>query len=321
VKARVSLQDVKMHFDARKSLFRTVKVRAVDGLSLTVFEGETVALVGESGCGKTTVGRLSLRLLKPTTGSVIFDTTDITHIKEEELKWLRRKAQIIFQDPYSSINPFMTTYQLIEEPLILHGIGDRSERRELISSAMEDVKLTPQEEFEKKYPHMLSGGQRQRVGIARAIVLGPAYVVADEPVSMIDASSRAEILMLLRSLQQERGISFMYITHDVATAKYFSDRLAVMYLGRIVETGQTRDVIAEPLHPYTQALIEAVPDPDPRNRFKERRVVPGEPPDPIDVPQGCRFHPRCPYAFARCRVDDPELRQVRNGHFVACHLY
>jgi peptide/nickel transport system ATP-binding protein len=318
----VRLEDVKMYFRVRRSLFRSIPVKAVDGVTLTIRRGETLGLVGESGSGKTTLGRVSLRLLTPTGGRVIYDGRDITRAREQELRWMRRRAQIIFQDPYSAIDPFMSIYQVLEEPLVLHQVGDRAEREELIHRALEDVKLTPTDEFAAKYPHMLSGGQRQRVGIARALILQPDYIVADEPVSMIDASSRTEILLLLRELQAKYGIAFLYITHDVATVKYFSDRIGVMYLGRIVELGPTRKVIANPLHPYTQALIEAVPDPDPQNRFRERKVIPGEPPNPINVPSGCSFHPRCPQFMAgKCEVLEPRLVEVEPNHYVACHLY
>ncbi|MEN2974256.1 MAG: ABC transporter ATP-binding protein [Candidatus Caldarchaeales archaeon] len=317
----VRLENIKMYFQSRVGLFKTIPIKAVDGVSIGIARGEALALVGESGCGKTTIARVSLRLLKPTVGRVFFNNRDITDSAEKDLKWFRKRAQAIFQDPYSSINPFMTIREILEEPLILHNIGDKDERLELIAKVLTDVKLTPIEEFMDKYPHILSGGQRQRVGIARALILKPDYIAADEPVSMIDASSRAEILYLLGELQERYGITFLYITHDIATAKYFSDRIAVMYLGEIIELAESREIVRNPLHPYTQALIESVPEPDPLNRFRERRVIVGEPPSPVNPPSGCRFHPRCQYRFEPCDKKRPELKEVKKGHFVACFLY
>ncbi|MCS7126112.1 MAG: ABC transporter ATP-binding protein [Aigarchaeota archaeon] len=317
----IKLEDIKMYFQSRVGLFKTIPIKAVDGVSVSIVKGEALGIVGESGCGKTTLARISLRLLKPTSGRIFFEGKDITDVDEKELKWFRRRAQAVFQDPYSSINPFMTVREILEEPLILHKVGDRTERLELISKALADVKLTPIEEFLGKYPHMLSGGQRQRVGIARALILKPDYIAADEPVSMIDASSRAEILYLLKELQEKYGIAFLYITHDIATAKHFSNRIAVMYLGKIVEIGGSRELVNDTLHPYSHALIEAVPEPDPSNRLRERRVLVGEPPSPANPPRGCRFHPRCPYRFEPCDKDEPELKEVKKGHSVACYLY
>jgi peptide/nickel transport system ATP-binding protein len=289
-------------------------VKAVDDVSIRIDKGETVAIVGESGCGKTTLGRTALKLVNPVSGKIIFEGTDITHMKGE-MKWFRRKAQMIFQDPFMSLNPYMTVKQIIEEPLIIHNIEDQEER---IFKALADVKLLPPEEFLPKYPHMLSGGQRQRVGIARSLVLEPSFLVADEPVSMIDASSRAEILFLIREIQKKYDVGIMYITHDIATAKYFSDNMAVMYAGKIIEQGPTDMLLKNPLHPYTIALVEAVPDPDPQNRFRFRKVVLGEPPNPINPPAGCRFHPRCPYAKEECERKEPKLREVSKRK-VACH--
>lgn len=295
-------------------------VRAVDGVSLTLFRGRTTALVGESGCGKTTLGRTFLRLLEPTSGRLLYDGHDITHLKQHDLRWFRRKAQLVPQDPYSSLNPMLPIYRILEEPLLVHGIK-REEREEAILQALEDVHLIPPEVFAKKYPHMLSGGQRQRVAVARAVILQPELVIADEPVSMLDASVRVSVLNLLGDLQRKYDISFIYITHDIATAKHFSDFIAVMYAGEIVEIGPTKKVTAEPLHPYTQALIEALPDPDPANRLRERPAIPGEPPSLVNPPEACRFHPRCPIARSGlCDVEQPLLRELRPGHFVQCHL-
>lgn len=316
--AIIELVDIKTYFYVTKGFFKTLVVKAVDGVSLTIHKSETVAVVGESGSGKTTLGRTALKLVEPAAGRIIFEGKDITHVKEG-LKEFRKKAQMVFQDPFMSLNPYMTIRQIIEEPMIVHGYS-ADEREKKLLKALSDVRLLPTEEFLPKYPHMLSGGQRQRVGIAKAIVLDPVFLVADEPVSMIDASSRAEILYLLRDLQKKYAMGVMYITHDIATANYFSDNIGVMYLGKIVEYGPTREVIKNPLHPYTKALIDAVPDPDPENRFKERRVIPGEPPSPINPPSGCRFNTRCPFVSEKCK-EEPQLINVGNKHFVACHLH
>jgi peptide/nickel transport system ATP-binding protein len=280
-----------------------------------------VALVGESGSGKTTFGRSLLGLVRPTSGRILFDGTDIASMSEKELRRVRRRMGIVFQDPYASLNPTFTVYRIVEEPLVVNKIGTKEERREMVMRALEEVKLTPPEFFASKYPHMLSGGQRQRVAIARAIITRPSFVVADEPVSMLDASIRVEILLLFKEIQKRHGVSFLYITHDLATAKYFSDRIAIMYAGKIVEEGPTKAVLSEPLHPYTQALIEAIPDPDPMNRFKMREVVPGQPPSLLNPPSGCRFHPRCPYFMkGKCEVREPPLYDLGNGRRVACYL-
>ncbi len=315
----LTLNGIKVHFSARKMLFRADTVRAVDGVTLSLDRGETVSIVGESGSGKTTLGRASLRLAPITEGSVVFDGDDITRIPDGKLRGFRRRAQAVFQDPYSSIDPFMDVRQVLEEPLLIHAIQDRADR---VHQALEEVRLAPAGEFSGKFPHMLSGGQRQRVGIARALIMQPDYILADEPVSMIDASSRTEILYLMRELQERMGIAFLYITHDIATARYFSDRIAVLYLGRVAEQGLPGEVLDDPMHPYTVALIEAVPEADPDNRLRDRPTVPGEPPNPSNVPTGCRFHPRCPEFMAGlCDVVEPELVEARPGRFVACHLY
>jgi peptide/nickel transport system ATP-binding protein len=321
--ALVRLEEVRMHFRARgRGLFGSVVVKALDGVSLALGRGETLAVVGESGSGKTTLGRVSLRLLEPTAGRVLFDGQDVTHAPEGRLKEFRRRAQGIFQDPFTSLDPYMTIRQTVEEPLVIHGMGSAAERLERVTWALDEVRLRPAAEFLDRYPHMLSGGQRQRAGIARALTLTPEYVLADEPVSMIDASSRAEVLALLRDLQERHGIAYLYITHDIATARHFAPRTAVMYLGRIVEEGPTRDVINEPLHPYTKGLLAAVPEPDPANRLRERAVLPGEPPSPADIPSGCRFHPRCPFFMAGlCDVVDPPAVEATPRRTVACHLY
>ncbi|MCX8203254.1 MAG: ABC transporter ATP-binding protein, partial [Nitrososphaeria archaeon] len=298
----ISVEDLKVYFPIRRFLRTAGYVRAVDGVSLEVSKGETIALVGESGSGKTTLGRALLGLVKPSGGRIVFDGTDITRLDEKGMKRIRRRMGVVFQDPYASLNPVFTVYRIIEEPLVVNGIGTPEERREMVMRALEDVRLTPPEFFASKYPHMLSGGQRQRVAIARAIITNPDFVVADEPVSMLDASIRVEILLLFKEIQQKHNVSFLYITHDMATAKYFSERIAIMYAGKIVELGPTREVLGEPLHPYTQALIEAIPDPDPANRFRMRKVAPGQPPSLVNPPSGCRFHPRCPF-FMKGKCD------------------
>ena len=302
-------------------LSKPVFVRAVDRVTLSVRRGETLAIVGESGCGKTTLGRTILRLLEPTGGRLTYDGRDITHLPEDDLDWLRKKAQMIPQDPYSSLNPGFPVYRSIEEPLLVHHMADAAERSELVQRALRDVRLEPTEQFAPKYPHMLSGGQRQRIAVARAIILKPELIVADEPVSMLDASVRIAILTLLTELQKKYKIAFIYITHDLATAKYFSDRIAIMYAGRVVEVAPVAELLRDPLHPYTRALMEALPDPDPDNRARERPALPGEPPSLVSPPPGCRFHPRCPIAKAGwCDVEEPELREMRRDHFVSCHL-
>ncbi|MDH5794478.1 MAG: ABC transporter ATP-binding protein [Candidatus Bathyarchaeota archaeon] len=313
----MDLNDIRTYFRVSKGIFQSLTVKAVDGVSLAINDGETVAIVGESGSGKTTLGRTALRLEDPVSGEIVFEGKNVLSVKVDT-KWFRRKTQMIFQDPFTSLNPNMTVKQIIEEPLIIHDF-DQNERERRISKALADVRLLPPEEFLPKFPHMLSGGQRQRVGIARCLVLEPKFMVADEPVSMIDASSRAEILSLIREIQKKYDVGVMYITHDIATAKYFSDRIAVMYAGKIVEHGDTIAVLKNPLHPYTIALMDAVPDPDPQNRFRFRKVVPGEPPSPITPPTGCRFHPRCPYATELCKEDEPLLREIES-RLVACHF-
>ena len=320
------LEGAEMHFRARARLFRTTIVRALDGVDLDLGRGETLAVVGESGSGKTTLGRVSLRLLEPTGGRVYFGGQDVTALPDSRLKDFRRRAQGVFQDPFTALDSFMTIRQIVEEPLVIHGLGGRSDRLERVEWALGEVRLRPAGDFLDRYPHTLSGGQRQRVGIARALVLTPEYILADEPVSMIDASSRAEILALLNELQQRHEVAYLYITHDIATARHFAPRTAVMYLGRIVEEGPTAQLIEQPLHPYTQGLLAAVPEPDAANRLRERDVLPGEPPSPANVPRGCRFHPRCPAFMAGlCDVVDPVPVVMRgadgSSRSVACHLH
>ncbi|MEZ4680724.1 MAG: ABC transporter ATP-binding protein [Caldilineaceae bacterium] len=318
----VELQNLQVYFPVRKGFFGTKLVKAVDGVSLTVQRGEVVAIVGESGSGKTTLGRAALGLLKPTAGTVFVRGQRLSTLGAVELKAFRRRAQVIFQDPFATIDPYMTIYESVAEPLVIHGIGDETERRRRVLQALRDVRLTPAEEIAGRYPHMLSGGQRQRAGIARALVLEPEYILADEPVSMVDASSRAEVLYLLRELRTRFDITFLYITHDIATARHFAQRIVVMYLGRVVERGPAATIVDQPRHPYTQALIAAVPEPNPNNRLQPRAVLPGEPPDPSQAPAGCSFHPRCPaFMPGRCDVAAPALLEVEAGHWVSCYLY
>ncbi len=281
-----------------------------------------MAVVGESGSGKTTLGRATLRLVPVSEGRIVFEGTDIADLDGAALLAFRQRAQAIFQDPFSSLSPYMRVGELVEEPLVIHGPPDRGEREGLVLAALEQVKLSPAAEFVEKYPHTLSGGQRQRVSIARAMVLEPDYLVADEPVSMIDASSRAEILYLLAELQEQRELTFLYITHDLASARHFADRIAVMYAGRIVELAPAGALIEDARHPYTKALLAAVPEPDPANRLRQRPVVGGEPPDAGALPPGCAFAPRCPLAIAgTCERIVPPLIELGDDHEVACHLY
>jgi len=320
--AILSVEALRMWFPVGGFLTRRdAFVKAVDGVTFRVERKETIAVVGESGSGKTTLGRTLLRLLEPTDGRLIFDGTDITHATRKDLMWLRRRTQMIPQDPYSSVNPVFSVQRILEEPLAVHRVGNHEERAERVLRALESVKLDPAESFIGKFPHMLSGGQRQRVAVARALILDPEFIVADEPVSMLDASVRVSILTLLRTLQERFRISFLYVTHDLATAKYFSDRIGIMYAGKLVELGPVGAVLGRPLHPYTQALMEAIPDPDPANRTRARTTLPGEPPNLVTPPSGCYFHPRCPIAKAGlCDQVEPPLRELAPAHWVACHL-
>lgn len=294
-------------------------VRAVDNVSFEIAAGEMVGLAGESGSGKTTTGELLVRLQDPTAGKILFNGENVASLDGPALKQFHRTAQIIFQDPYQTLNPRFTVLHTVMEPLHIHQIGSRTERIERAVDALHKAELRPAEEFLHRFPHQLSGGQRQRVAIARAIVLQPRFLVADEPVSMLDVSIRAGVLNLLRRLKEEMGLTMLYITHDLSTLRYICHRTAIMYLGRIVEIGPTEEVIDNPLHPYTQALIAAVPRTDPE-RHRQAVRIEGEIPDPIDLPQGCRFRPRCNQAFEACFAE-PELREVTPGHYVACHLY
>jgi oligopeptide/dipeptide ABC transporter ATP-binding protein len=316
----VEIDALDVSFQTRRGWLRTAPLPAVTGVSLVLHRGDTVALVGESGCGKTTLGRATLRLVPPTAGRVVFDGTDVRPLRGRALKAFRRRAQLIPQDPYASISPYMRVGHVVEEPLLVHGNGSRAERSRVVADALAAVGLPP--EFGEAYPHTLSGGQRQRVVVARALTLDPDYLVADEPVSMIDASARGELLALLRRIQQQRTMAMLLITHDIASATQVADRVVVMYRGRVVEEGTVERVIAEPLHPYTRALIDAVPEPDPANRHRQRHVVEGEPPDPTAQITGCPFHPRCPVMIRGvCDTIEPMITSPFPGRSVACHLY
>lgn len=294
-------------------------VHAVDDISFDLYHGEVLALVGESGCGKSTLALTLMNLERPTAGKIFFEGQDVTHISGKALQEMRRHIQMVFQDPYESLNPTMTIGDIVAEPLIVHKLApNKTVRQARVVQALEDAGLKPAETFINRYPHELSGGQRQRVVIAGALVLEPKVLLADEPVSMLDVSIRAEILNLLASLRETRGISVLFITHDLGTVAYFADRIAVMYLGRIVEKGRTLDVLKRPLHPYTKALLSVMPVPNPRLR-RERIILKGETPNPINLPSGCRFHPRCPIVQPHCREKDPEWREVEVGHWAACH--
>jgi oligopeptide/dipeptide ABC transporter ATP-binding protein len=293
-------------------------VRAVDGVSLAIGRGETLALVGESGCGKSTVGRLALRLLDPTQGRVVFDGIDLADLGPEALRRCRRRFQIIFQDPYSSLNPRMTIRDIVAEALVAAGHTDAAENTDKVRTMLETVGLSGS--HAGRYPHEFSGGQRQRIGIARALVTRPEFVVCDEAVSALDVSIQGQIVNLLQDLQDEFGVSYLFISHDLGVVRHIARRVAVMYLGRVVEAGETASLYREPRHPYTRALLQSVPSTR-LGRKTGRTPVIGEPPSPLDPPSGCHFHPRCPLAFERCRVDAPALLATGDGRSVACHLF
>jgi oligopeptide/dipeptide ABC transporter ATP-binding protein len=294
-------------------------VYAVDDISFQLGRGEVLALVGESGCGKSTLALTLMGLEKPTAGRLVFEGRDVTRVNERELKQMRRRIQMVFQDPYESLSPLMTIGQIVAEPLVVHGLArDQGEQAKRVHQAMEDAGLKPAEAYINRLPHELSGGQRQRVVIAGALVLEPVLLLADEPVSMLDVSIRAEILNLLSELRDRKGITVLLITHDLSTAASYADRIAVMYLGKMVELGPTLDVLRSARHPYTRALLSVIPVPNPRLR-REATILEGEIPSPVDIPPGCRFHTRCPIAQPHCREIDPEWREIAPDHLVACH--
>lgn len=290
-------------------------VRAVDGVSFEIFRGETLGLVGESGCGKSTIGRLILRLIEPTSGGVMFEEKNIFNLHGLQMRGLRREMQIIFQDPYSSLNPRLRARDIVAEPLVIHGIGNRAARYGRVAALFKQVGLDP--DYMNRYPHQFSGGQRQRIGIARALALNPKLIICDEPVSSLDVSVQAQIINLLSDLQKEHGLTYLFISHAMAVVEHISSRVAVMYLGRIVEIASAEELYLTSLHPYTQALLSAVPVPDP-GRKRERIILRGDVPTPVNPPRGCHFHTRCLRATLECQSIDPELREVRPGHQVAC---
>jgi oligopeptide/dipeptide ABC transporter ATP-binding protein len=311
--------DLKKHFPVKKGILRKTvgQVYAVDGVSFSIGEGETLGMVGESGCGKSTVARTVLRLVEPTSGSIRLDGHDVTRLGKRELRPYRRQMQMIFQDPFSSLNPRMSAGDIVGEPLLVHGLANAKEREQLVADIFDQVGLRRAQM--KAFPHEFSGGQRQRISIARALSLNPKLIVADEPVSALDVSIQAQVINLMMDLQCEKRLSYLFIAHDLAVVEHISHRIAVMYLGRIVEYADKHTLFTNPQHPYTEALLSAVPVPNPKLK-RSKRLLQGDVPSPINPPPGCTFHTRCPYAEARCKVEVPKLTEISAGHGVSCHL-
>lgn len=315
----LQVDDLMMHFPIYRGVIQRQvgAVRAVDGISFDIKRGETLGLVGESGCGKSTTGRTILQLYRPTAGSVHFENVDLVHLKGEELRKIRRKMQMIFQDPYASLNPRMTVADIVGEPLVVHDVAKGKEIQDRVQHLLEIVNLNPS--FASRYPHEFSGGQRQRIGVARALALQPSFIICDEPISALDVSIQAQVVNLLEELQEQFNLTYLFIAHDLSMVKHISSRVAVMYLGVIVELASRDELYAKPLHPYTQALLSAVPIPDPIADAKRKRtILQGDVPSPANPPSGCRFRTRCPIAEAVCAESRPEFREIKPGHFVAC---
>ncbi|MEE9521843.1 MAG: dipeptide ABC transporter ATP-binding protein [candidate division NC10 bacterium] len=314
------VRNLKKYFPLKRGIWfgEGAEVRAVDGVSFEVRRGETVGLVGESGCGKSTMARLILRLLEPTAGEVYFGKASVFETNKEEMRQLRRRMQIVFQDPYSSLDPRMPVDEIVGEGLTIHRLARGKEKTDRVADLLEMVGLG--REHMGRYPHEFSGGQRQRIGIARALAVGPEFLIADEPVSALDVSIQAQIINLFEDLQEQLGLTYLFIAHDLRVVKHISDRVAVLYLGQIVELADSDELYRNPLHPYTQALLSAIPEVDPQSK-RQRIFLEGDPPSAVQIPSGCRFHPRCPKRFDRCDQEEPVLREVSAGHWVSCHLY
>ena len=321
-KVLLRVDNLVKHFPIKQGIIiqrQICAVHAVDGISFDIYQGETLGLVGESGCGKSTTGRAILQIFRPTSGSVRFDDVDLVKLKGRELRLMRRRMQMIFQDPYASLNPRMTVGEIIGEPLIIHNVVRDSEIENRVASLLETVGLNPS--FANRYPHEFSGGQRQRIGVARALALQPSFIVCDEPISALDVSIQAQVINLLEDLQKQLNLTYLFIAHDLSMVRHISNRVAVMYLGIIVELAERDELYLKPLHPYTQALLSAVPIPNPEADARRQRIIlTGDVPSPIDPPSGCRFHTRCPITESICAEQQPALRELKAGHFAACHF-